>query len=281
MRPLFLCTFVTAAALSDALQRWSEQPAILNRYQLQTVDSAAEFLEFVDRQPHQIDCLVLQDTADLSEIFDRLQQQATLLPAVVLRTHSTAAALPLYLNATRNLEASALDQLEAAIEQAVSKFLALTAEPPTDPEISPSAAIAATSSLLLQQRRLAEKLQERLGYLGLYYKRNPKNFLNHLNSAERQAFLAQLKLDYREIVLQYFADSRDLNQQIDLFVNQVFFADVPVAAIVELHMELMDEFSKQLKLEGRSDEVLLDYRLTLIDTLAHLCEMYRRSVPKT
>jgi circadian clock protein KaiA len=26
--------------------------------------------------------------------------------------------------------------------------------------------------------------------------------------------------------------------------------------------------------------VLLDYRLTLIDSLAHLCEMYRRSVPR-
>lgn len=47
--------------------------------------------------------------------------------------------------------------------------------------------------------------------------------------------------------------------------------------IIEIHMELIDEFSKQLKLEGRSDEVLLDYRLTLIDILAHLCETYRSS----
>jgi len=45
-------------------------------------------------------------------------------------------------------------------------------------------------------------------------------------------------------------------------------------------MELIDEFSKQLKLEGRNDEVLLDYRLTLIDILAHLCEVYRCSIPK-
>jgi len=41
----------------------------------------------------------------------------------------------------------------------------------------------------------------------------------------------------------------------------------------------MDQFSQQLKLEGRSDEILLDYRLTLIDIVAHLCEMYRRSIP--
>ena len=42
----------------------------------------------------------------------------------------------------------------------------------------------------------------------------------------------------------------------------------------------MDEFAIQLRLEGRSEEMLLDYRLTLIDTIAHLCEMYRRSIPR-
>jgi circadian clock protein KaiA len=57
-------------------------------------------------------------------------------------------------------------------------------------------------------------------------------------------------------------------------------ADISVAHIVEIHMQLMDSFAKQLKLEGRSEEVLLDYRLTLIDIIAHLCEMYRRSIPR-
>jgi circadian clock protein KaiA len=53
-----------------------------------------------------------------------------------------------------------------------------------------------------------------------------------------------------------------------------------VSQILEIHMELMDEFSQQLKLEGRSEEILLDYRLALIDILAHLGEMYRRSIPR-
>jgi circadian clock protein KaiA len=53
-----------------------------------------------------------------------------------------------------------------------------------------------------------------------------------------------------------------------------------VSEIVKIHMELMEEFSDQLKLEGRSEEILLDYRLTLIDIIAHLCEMYRRSIPR-
>jgi circadian clock protein KaiA len=42
----------------------------------------------------------------------------------------------------------------------------------------------------------------------------------------------------------------------------------------------MEDFSKQLKIEGRSDDILADYRITLIDVIAHLCEMYRRSIAK-
>jgi circadian clock protein KaiA len=133
---------------------------------------------------------------------------------------------------------------------------------------------------MLQQRRLADKLKERLGYLGIYYKRSPKNFLRALPPDEQAELLHQLRQEYRSIVLGYFSNEYDLNQQIDNFVNAAFFADIPVSYIVETHMELMDEFAKQLKLEGRSEEILLDYRLTLIDTISHLCEMYRRSIPR-
>jgi circadian clock protein KaiA len=63
-------------------------------------------------------------------------------------------------------------------------------------------------------------------------------------------------------------------------VNKAFFADIAISKILEIHMELIDEFSQQLKIEGRSNEILLDYRLTIIDVLAHLGEMYRCSVPR-
>lgn len=267
-----------SVTLANRLQRWSEQPVILERYRLQLFCKAADFLQFIDREQHQIDCLILEDSPDLPVLFDQLQKQATLLPAVVLQSDSTNSCA-LYLNATRYLAADAIDQLEDAIEQAMNKFLAIAAEPPEAE--SPVVAIAVTSSLLLQQRRLAEKLRERLGDWGLYYKRNPQTFFNRLDRREQNTLLQQLKNEYSEIVLQYFTDSPELNDRLDLFVNQAFFADVPIGAIVELHMELMDEFSKQLKLEGRSEEILLDYRLTLIDTLAHLCEMYRRSLSKS
>jgi circadian clock protein KaiA len=41
-------------------------------------------------------------------------------------------------------------------------------------------------------------------------------------------------------------------------------------------MELMDDFSQQLKLEGRSNDIILDHRLALVDIIANLGEMYRR-----
>ncbi len=114
----------------------------------------------------------------------------------------------------------------------------------------------------------------------MYYKRDAKNFLRHLPQSEQHKLLDSLKQEYREIVLVYFSQDESVNQKIDDFVNTAFFADIAVAQIVEIHMELMDAFAKQLRLEGRSDEILLDYRLTLIDTIAHLCEMYRRSIPR-
>ena len=71
-----------------------------------------------------------------------------------------------------------------------------------------------------------------------------------------------------------------LKNKIDKFVNALFYANVPIPQIIEIHMELIEEFSKRLKMEGRSDETLLSYRLTLIDILAHLCETYRSSFPR-
>lgn len=101
-----------------------------------------------------------------------------------------------------------------------------------------------------------------------------------MRKADQQALLQQLKSEYSQILINYFTTDKTLKEKIDKFINTVFCANIPVPQIIEIHMELIEEFSKQLKLEGRSEEALLDYRLTLIDILAHLCEVYRRSLPK-
>ena len=97
---------------------------------------------------------------------------------------------------------------------------------------------------------------------------------------EKQAFRQELKSDYCQILLIYFTTDTTLKQRIDKFIDTAFHTNTPVPQLIEIHMELIDEFSKQLKLEGRSDDILLDYRLALIDILAHLCELYRCSISK-
>lgn len=114
--------------------------------------------------------------------------------------------------------------------------------------------------------------------MGGYHQREQESSFQQLPCVTQQEFRQQLKADYCQILLHYFTNDVTLKPQIDKFINIVFTAKIPVPQIIEIHMELIDEFSRQLKLEGRSDEVLLDYRLTLIDVLAHLCEVYRNSV---
>lgn len=112
------------------------------------------------------------------------------------------------------------------------------------------------------------------------YQNGQKTAVFQQMSLEQQkTFLQELKQDYQQIILNYFTNP-DLKTEIEQFTDKVFFSNIPVPQVIQIHMELIDEFSKQLKLEARSAEILLDYRLTLIEILAHLCEMYRRHPSK-
>jgi circadian clock protein KaiA len=91
--------------------------------------------------------------------------------------------------------------------------------------------------------------------------------------------LNSLQRTYRDLLLSYFRDPAAANQALESFVNTAFFSDLPITKTVEIHMNLIDGFTKQLKLEGHRTEFLQDYRLALLDVMAHLCEMYRRSIP--
>ena len=255
------------------------------------------FLQWIGQNRHRVDCLVFELTSDLPEIFEALQARDILLPLVIVEMTvpneptqvslvSEAGAVDCRRLGDRYhpeilcITCNELSQLEHQVHQAINQFLNLPYnQVPAGEEGHP---LEDTRQFLLslQQQRLAEKLRERLGYLGIYYKRNPDNFLRNLTPSERAKRLEQLRASYRSIILSYFSDHNDLNAKIDDFVTSAFFTDASVSKVVEIHMELMDSFSKQLKLEGRSEEILLDYRLTLIDVIAHLCEMYRRSIPR-
>lgn len=260
-----------------------------------------DFFSWTGQNRHRIDCLVLQSDNHLISILDQLKRQGILLPTIVISTEAKQSyisenrgtvdltvtqaqeacfrAVADYHPAVACLTPDHLVQLEQYIHQAIDHFLKLPTAQATN-VTSQASEDTQHFVLSLQQQRLTEKLKERLGYLGVYYKRNPDHFLRSMSQAEREEFLQKLRTDYRAIVLNYFSQDGELNQRIDDLVNVAFFADISVSQIVEIHMELMEDFAFQLKLEGRSEEILLDYRLTLIDVIAHLCEMYRRSVPR-
>jgi circadian clock protein KaiA len=263
-----------------------------DRYRLHIIDQAEELLPFLGDHSETVDCLIVKRETSILPLFNQLYEQGSLVPVIIIEeklkvTEKSSQGDPptfLYHSAEVHYSVNELDEIQVTIDRAITKFLHLGPSCfITDRSPSSQREMISEnhqSFLLLQQRRLAEKLKERLGYLGVYYKRNPKYFYRNLSPEDKKKLLKELSKNYREIVLRYFDEDIDINQSIDQFVNQAFFADISVSRVLEIHMELIDEFSQQLKLEGRSEEILLDYRLTIIDILAHLGEMYRRSIPR-
>ncbi|MGG6297404.1 circadian clock protein KaiA [Leptolyngbya sp. AN02str] len=298
---LSVCSLLTTSDLSQQMSQSlggnDSGSQAHESYTFNQFDDQQEFLTFVQREKRQVDCLVFEESTLSLDTLEQLKRLSILLPAVLLESKDSRADTysitdpiqsneqVIYHNALLHAHVSDIAQLPQLVEQAIAKFLKLAPQPlHPEAEINPATVLTVHSSLMQQQKRLADKLKERLGYLGVYYKRNPAHFLRHMTQPERKEVLQRLRDEYRKIILSYFsaksADSELLNQRIDTFANLAFFSDVPVSQVVEMHIELMDEFSKQLKLEGRNDDILQDYRLTLIDVLAHLCEMYRRSIPR-
>lgn len=281
--------------LGEALKNSLDQQT----YEIHSEPSIDAFFEWVWRNRHRVDCLVLEFSPDLQPSLEQLKNQDIFLPVLVVEMAIAEAAsdpnptpLPSQVSASCQALAcsyhdraicivqSDLPQLDNYIQQAINQFLTLPYGRSTNSTITSPAADHVSFTLSLQQQRLAEKLRERLGYVGVFYKRDPSNFVRNLDPEKRAELFDQLRKDYRLLVLNYFKNDAKLNDKIDALVTTVFFADVSVSRIVEIHMELMETFAKQLKLEGRSEEILLDYRLTLIDVIAHLCEMYRRAIPR-
>jgi circadian clock protein KaiA len=295
-----LSSSLTIAVLIDspALAQSLQESLANERYRVKNFAVESDFLDFVEQEKYGIDCLIFQVHSRVLRIVDALYQHSIVLPAVFLQSLTTdtdrfacnedeqpAAAVgadwPNFLYHASEVFVSAADliNISADIDQSIGRFLNLTPlQAPSVASKSPPEQKSA-AFLLQQQRRLSEKLKARLGYLAVYYNRNRNNFFRQLSPTQRQDLSVQLKEQYRQIILAYFTPDSQLNDLLDQFVASVFFADLSVSEVVEIHMDLMDDFATQLKIEGWSEDILLDYRLTLIDVIAHLCEMYRRSIP--
>jgi circadian clock protein KaiA len=293
---ILICTLLSSEVLTQQLDKVLES----DRYSVLHSCQPEDFFATIERERLTLDCVILEQQPALAVTIHRLHREATLLPAIILTSEETAenklASLqqtevkglnPLedarYHTAEVILTPTQLEHLPQHIEGAISQFLRLSPAWRLLQQHAEEHGISASTfeeTLTTQQHRLSEKLRERLGYLGVYYKRDPQQFWRNLSESEREQLSHELRSDYQDIILTYFRKETEVNQKIDAFVNKMFFADISVSQVLEMHMELMERFAKKLKLEGRNEDILLDYRLTLIDTIAHLCEMYRRSIPR-
>lgn len=244
--------------------------------------SDREFCTYLEQRRHNVACLILEWGEDTPQIITYLHHSATLLPAILVfpAEYTPPPPGPHYHIAEILLAVDDLHQLNQRIEDAITGFVKLCPGCAVPPHVMFRMPALRNNDTVDPQHRLSQKLKERLGYLGVYYKRDTQFFFRRMSSAEKRKLLDELRAIYRTIILEYFNAESKTNEHIDEFVSKAFFADISVSQVLELHVELMDNFAKQLKLEGRSEDILLDYRLTLIDVIAHLCEMYRRSIPR-
>ena len=262
-----------------------------DRYTVTVVSDVAALVNLLTKTQNTQDCLVIFKNVirDIEAVVDQLGMLNIFMPTIlVLEDLYEQSESPPdqseskdFYRASISINLDQIQDLPTIIDQAIATFIKISPQVRHQVYVNIPYSVA-SESLSVQQQRLAKKLNERLGYLGVYYKRDSRLFLRNLSPEDRKEYLERLKNIYQSIILEYFLEKNDdLNQNIDEFVNLSFFADISVSQVLEIHMELMDEFAKQLRLEGRNDEILLDYRITLIDMIAHLCELYRRSIQRS
>jgi circadian clock protein KaiA len=261
---LTIASLLRRPPLAEACGRWLRG----GRHQLVPLDPALDPVAALEQRREDFDAVLLEAGALGAEIVEQLSQRGLVLPAVVIGEPTGRIE---YHDAEVRLPADQLEQLSYSLDAAISRFLRRG--------LRGGGGSAGVADAMAEGWKLPNRLQERLGYLGVFYKRDPSGFLRNLPSGDREDLLRSLTRTYRDLLISYFRDPAAANQALESFVNTAFFSDLPITKVVEIHMTLIESFWKQLQLEGHKNDFLQDYRLALLDVMAHLCEMYRRAVP--
>ncbi len=262
---LTIACLIRDPALAEVCGQWLSG----SRYLVERFDPAADPVAILDQRREDFDAVLLQQGSLEAEACRMLNELGLLLPAVVIGEVTGQVE---YHAAEVHLPQDQLEQLSYSLDAALSRFVRrglLSAG-----SLSPGNGEGGSD-----RWKLANRLKGRLSYLGVYYKRDPDRFLRNLPPAEREELLRSLTRTYRDLLLSYFRDPAAANQALESYVNTAFFIDLPITQTVEIHMNLIEGFWKQLRLEGHKQDFLQDYRLALLDVMAHLCEMYRHSIP--
>jgi|1048.fasta_scaffold06014_4 circadian clock protein KaiA len=264
---LTIASLISEPSLQAAVGRWLDGQ---QRFRLLPCDPGGDPVAELERLRDSCDAILIQQGDLPASAVDTLRERGLLLPAVVIGRMGGQVD---YHPDEVHLPPDQLEQLTYSLDAALSRFLSGGLARSAD------GLGEAADAAMPERWRLANRLQSRLGLLGVFYKRDPTRFLRNLPAAEATELVASLERTYRDLLLSYFRDPASANQALESFVNTAFFSDLPITKTVEIHVNLIDAFSKQLKLQGHKSDFLQDYRLALLDVMAHLCEMYRRSIP--
>ena len=271
---LAIALLLKSPKLLPACRSWLPE----NRYtvvDLGLTGGITDFQAALEQQREAVDAVVIEQSLLEPDLRRSLLEAGLLFPAVVV---GEVMGRVDYHPEEVHLPSDQLEQLGYNVDAAISRFLRHGQKEDLHGE---GQALDVEGGVLVEASawRLTSRLQERLGYLGVFYKRDPSRFLSRLPPGEQEELLKSLERTYRDLLLSYFRDPAAANQALESFVNTAFFGDLPITRAVEIHMNLIDDFWKKLRLEGHKNDFLQDYRLALLDVMAHLCEMYRRSIP--
>ncbi|MFZ0408667.1 MAG: circadian clock protein KaiA [Cyanobium sp.] len=262
---LTIACLIRNPALAEVCCQWLGG----SRYQVERFDPAADPVVILDRRREDFDAVLLEKGTFEGATSQTLNELGLLLPAVVIGEVTGQVE---YHDAEVHLPQDQLEQLGYSLDAALSRFVRRGL-------LSTGSLSPGNGEGRSDRWKLANRLKGRLSYLGVYYKRDPDRFLRNLPATKREELLRSLTRTYRDLLLSYFRDPAAANQAIESYVNTAFFIDLPITQTVEIHMNLIEGFWKQLSLEGHKQDFLQDYRLALLDVMAHLCEMYRHSIP--
>ena len=187
---LRICLFAEDKQLISAVEKSLDAES----YSVVIVESIEELLGLTEGNEEKIDCLFLTDKPASRSILSQLQKLGILLPIAIASwdKNSILENTTLYHPAEVKFELGESEKISTKINLALTKFLNLTPHSKEELEIAKSITkeSAETSHIItLQQRRLTDKLKERLGYLGVYYKRNSRDFYRNLKPEAQKKFL--------------------------------------------------------------------------------------------
>lgn len=128
-----------------------------------------------------------------------------------------------------------------------------------------------------RQKLLNSRLSERFRNSADREKEH-QNIFDRLTKFEQKQLLKNIESDYSLILFDYFSSKATINRKIEEFAQKVFDINLPINKVVEIHLNVINSLEYQLLLEGLHTECLSDFRLTLIEVIAHLGELYRNAL---